>query len=86
MPGKKTSVWLGEDELAAWKDLQVSLTEIVKRGIAAIREQDEPQLDLTALPAEIRVLRDLVAAIPDEGQVRRIVRDELQRIAGQSHD
>jgi hypothetical protein len=81
MPGKKTSVWLGEEELAAWKDLGASLTEIVKRGIAAMQEAG-PELDLAGLPAEVRVLRDLVAAIPDEEQVRRIVREEIERVAG----
>jgi hypothetical protein len=35
MTGTKTSVWLGEDLAARWKASGLSLTELVRRGVAA---------------------------------------------------
>jgi hypothetical protein len=73
MPGKKTSVWLGEEELAEWKDSKASLTEIVKDGLAARRNRSAgAQPDLASIAADIEALRE---AIP------RMVRAELERLA-----
>jgi hypothetical protein len=78
MPGTKTSVWLGEEQYAQWKASGDSLTEIVKRGLA-VGSPDE------ALNDKLAPLLERVAELPDEGAVRRIVREELERVAGQSH-
>lgn len=75
MPGIKTSVWLGEDLHAQWKASGDSLTEIVKRGLAASGESDRP---VTA--AELR--EELEA---QDDRVRRIVRDEMAKVAGGSY-
>ena len=74
--GKKTSVWMGARELAAWKDSGASLTEIVKRGLAAIAEDEAaPVPDLAA---EVKAIREELAALPDE--VRIVVRAEIARL------
>jgi hypothetical protein len=76
MAGKKTSVWLGQAELDEWKASGFSLTDIVKRGLAVIRaEMGDPQPDLGAIQAEIRDLRDEVAAL------RRLI----ERAAGETN-
>lgn len=73
MPGTKTSVWLGEEQVTQWKASGLSLTEIVRRGLAAPDPQE-------AGAAEIRaVIREELAAAED--QIRRVVREELERVA-----
>ena len=79
MPGTKTSVWLGEELHAQWKAGGESLTEIVKRGLATKPESGTP---VTA--AEVRELREELSAKPDADEIRRIVREEVERVAGQS--
>ena len=78
MPGAKTSVWLGEEQVKAWKASGLSLTEIVKRGLAALDlAAPDPQQDSTeAIRAAIR--EELDAA---EDRIRRVIRDELERVA-----
>ena len=79
MPGTKTSVWLGAELHAQWKASDLSLTEIVRRGLAASGEQAQP---LTA--AEVReIVRDELDAQDD--RVRRIVRDEMSRVTSGSY-
>jgi hypothetical protein len=74
MPGKKTSVWLGEEELAEWKDSKASLTEIVKDGLAARRKRAaEVQPDLASIAADIQALRE---------DIPRVVRAEIERATG----
>jgi hypothetical protein len=76
MPGTKTSVWLGEELHAQWKAGGESLTEIVKRGLATKPESGE-----SATAAEVReIVRDELDA--QDGRLRRIVREELERVAG----
>jgi hypothetical protein len=71
MPGKKTSVWLGEEELAAWKDSGDSLTEIVKRGLAA----PPPEQPVTS--AEFH---EALAGIRDEiAALRRVIESATGR-------
>jgi hypothetical protein len=77
MPGIKTSVWLGEEQHTQWKASGLSLTEIVKRGLAA---GDPESLDEKLAP-----LLERMDAKPDPSEVRRIVREELERVAGVSH-
>jgi hypothetical protein len=71
MPGKKTSVWLGQDEIDGWQELGASLTTIVKRGIAAMRED-------VSLAAELAALRTELQARPNADRLRSIIRDELE--------
>jgi hypothetical protein len=79
MAGKKTSVWLGEDELAEWKASGVSLTDIVKRGLAAMREgAGTPQPDLASIVSR---LDGLDGKLSDERLLRLIGR-ALERLAG----
>lgn len=73
MPGTKTSVWLSEDLAARWKSSGLSLTEIVRRGLDAADPQE------AASERERAVLREELAANNED--LRRIVRDELERIA-----
>lgn len=73
MPGTKTSVWLGEDEHAQWKASGLSLTEIVKRGLAA-----PGQAEASAAAVRAAVREELTEA---EERIRRIVREELERLA-----
>ena len=73
MPGTKTSVWLSEDLATRWKASGLSLTEIVRRGLDATDPQE-------AATAEDRaVLREELAANNED--VRRIMREELERVA-----
>jgi hypothetical protein len=79
MPGAKTSVWLGEEQVKAWKASGLSLTEIVKRGLTAL-DLDDPgpqEADLAAIRTAIS--EELGAS---EDRIRRIVREELERISG----
>lgn len=77
MPGIKTSVWLGETEHAQWKASGKSLTEIVKAGLATIGGAPADPVTVD------RLLEELDA---QDDRIRRIVRDELARVAGQPHD
>jgi hypothetical protein len=77
MPGIKTSVWLGEEQHAQWKASGLSLTEIVKRGLAA---GDPESLDEKLAP-----LLERMDAKPDAAEMRRIISEALERVAGQSH-
>lgn len=77
MSGTKTSVWLGEEQHAQWKASGDSLTTIIKRGLAA------PKTDEVERPATVAEVREIVEAA--EGRLHRIIRDELERIAGQSN-
>jgi hypothetical protein len=78
MPGAKTSVWLGEEQVSQWKASGLSLTEIVKRGLAALdlAAPDPQEASIDAIRAAIR--EELDAA---EERIRRIVRDELEAVA-----
>lgn len=71
MPGTKTSVWLGEEQYEQWKASGESLTEIVKRGLAA----PPPERPVTS--AEFR---EEIATLREE--IPRVIRAELERIAG----
>ena len=77
MPGAKTSVWLGEEQVKAWKASGLSLTEIVKLGLAALDlpAPDQPEAGTEAIRAAIREEFDAA-----EDRIRRIVRDELERV------
>lgn len=78
MPGKKTSVWLGQDELDGWQELGASLTVIVKAGIAALRaERDGSRPEPGDVADNIRMIRDTISVLPDEDEVRTIVREEV---------
>jgi predicted GIY-YIG superfamily endonuclease len=82
--GIKTSVWLGKDLRARWKASELSLTEIVKLGLdAAERAAKQPAPGDVA--DNIRMIRDTLSVLPDEDEVRAIVREELSRVAGESH-
>lgn len=73
MTGTKTSVWLGEDLAARWKASGLSLTQIVRLGLdAADRQEAAPADDRTALREELAANNE---------DVRRVVREELERIA-----
>jgi hypothetical protein len=73
MPGTKTSVWLSEEQVTQWKASGLSLTEIVRRGLAA----PDPQEAVTeAIRTAVR--EELAAA---EDAIRRTVREELERVA-----
>jgi hypothetical protein len=86
MPGKKTSVWLGEDELEGWQELGTSLTVIVKAGIAALREQAAAsQPDLTTVAADVQAIRQRVDALPDDDRLKRIVTDAITSARGESY-
>jgi hypothetical protein len=47
MAGTKTSVWLGEDLIAQWKASGLSLTELVRRGLATTNPQPPQAVTLT---------------------------------------
>jgi len=89
MAGTKTSVWLGEEQYAQWKASGDSLTEIVKRGLAAPKAETEK----AATPAEVReIVVEAIAAVlerldakPDTSDIRHMIRTELERVAGQPH-
>jgi len=76
MPGIKTSVWLTEDQHAQWKASKLSLTEIVGRGLAA------PDPREAAAAAAREAVREELAA--NNAEVRRIVREEIERVSGGS--
>lgn len=85
MPGTKTSVWLGEEQHEQWKASGKSLTEIVKAGLAALG-LDAPDTGRPATLAEIREeLDDALMGVMFEKRLGRIVREELSRVAGESH-
>jgi hypothetical protein len=86
MPGKKTSVWLGEDEISGWQELGTSLTVIVKAGIAALREEAAgSQPDLATVAADVQAIRERVDALPDDDRVKRIVTDAVASARGESY-
>lgn len=74
MAGTKTSVWLPDDLHSKWKDSGLSLTEIVRRGLDAITPDD------VGVEAGRAMLREELA--DQDGRTRKIVREELERIAG----
>ena len=79
MPGTKTSVWLSEEQVTQWKASGLSLTEIVRRGLAAGDPQEAATEGLvTAISSAVGTLIDA-----SEERVRRIVREELERVASQ---
>ena len=78
----KTSVWLDDETGAEWKASNLPLAELVKRGLKAA--EPEP-LDEKIERIVRAALRDERADIPTDESIRRIVREELARIAGQSH-
>jgi hypothetical protein len=80
MAGKKTSVWLGQTELDEWKNSGASLTDIVKRGLAAMREDAGAAPADAATAQEVQaIVREEVSAISDS--LRRIVLDAIRDAA-----
>ena len=78
----KTSVWLDDETGAEWKASNLPLAELVKRGLkAAAPEPLDEKIERIVRAA----LRDERADIPTDESIRRVVLEELARIAGQSH-
>jgi hypothetical protein len=82
MPGTKTSVWLGEEQYAQWKASGDSLTEIVKRGLAAGDPESLDEKIGRLLDEKLAPVLERLDSLPDAAEIRRIV----ERVAGQSHD
>ena len=77
MPGRKTSVWLSEEQVAWWKASGLSLTEIFERGRMA---PDTGEASAAAIRAAIG--EEIAGAeTRSDNRIRRIVREELERIA-----
>jgi hypothetical protein len=74
----KTSLWLNDDLAAEAKATGESLSELVRRGVHA-SDPDRTERRIREIVSE--ALEDR----PTADEVRSIVREELERVAGQSH-
>jgi hypothetical protein len=81
----KTSVWLDDETGAEWKASGLPLAELVKRGLKAAAPEPLDEKIARLLGERIAAVLERLNAKPDTDEVRRIVRDELERVAGQSH-
>ena len=81
----KTSVWLGDDIAERWKQSGLPLAELVRRGLDAGEPEELDGKIRRLLREEHGPAPSTQDPPPDAGEIRRIVRDELERVAGQSH-
>lgn len=81
----KTSVWLDDETGAEWKASNLPLAELVKRGLRADAPEPLDEKVGRLLAERLAPVLERLDGKPDTDEVRRIVRDELARVAGQSH-
>ena len=80
----KTSVWLDDETGAEWKASNLPLAELVKRGLKAAAPEPLDERIGRLLDERLAPVLERLDEKPGADEVRRMVREEVERVAGQS--